>query len=424
MKTRLIFLGIFTVILFLIIGNDLSRKKEETWNCNYGPLEETTIWIAADPHYLSPELTDHGTYFRQIVEHADGKVTEYSEELTETFVEEVITQKPDALILPGDLTFNGALQSHLDLSSKLQRIADAGISVLVLPGNHDLENPMAATFQGSGYKRTDSITAVEFSDLYSVFINQAVLSRDTHSLSYTAELTSGIRVLLVDVNTTDVPGEITNSTLIWVEQQIRDAIQSGVRLLAVSHQNLLQHNSIFSEGYIIKNGTRLLTLYEKYGVLCNLSGHMHIQHIAQSANGFLEIAGSSLAVSPNQYGILTLNGTQADYRTKAVDVSSWAKNQNLTDKTLLNFEQYSHEFFAETTEQKVNIELADPANASQLADFFVKVNTAYFAGRMDTIDWDRALYDQWQRRTSFTAFYLKSIADDTFQNQTLLSFDF
>ena len=68
----------------------------------------------------------------------DGKLTGYTPQLLEAFIDEVIELHPDALVLGGDVTFNGEKQSHIDLSERLRRVQDAGVQVLMMPGNHDL----------------------------------------------------------------------------------------------------------------------------------------------------------------------------------------------------------------------------------------------------------------------------------------------
>ena len=142
MKTRLAFLALTALALACCI---LLNREPGLNVADRGLLEKQTIIVASDLHYLSPALTDHGPYFQYLIENADGKVTAYGEELVEAFVAQVLEKAPDALILSGDLTFNGAEQSHMELATLLRPLKDAGIRVLVLPGNHDLENPMSAT---------------------------------------------------------------------------------------------------------------------------------------------------------------------------------------------------------------------------------------------------------------------------------------
>ena len=62
-----------------------------------GAGEGMTVMVATDLHYLAPELTDHGPFFEQLIGRGDGKVMDYSEELAQAFVAQVIARRPDAL---------------------------------------------------------------------------------------------------------------------------------------------------------------------------------------------------------------------------------------------------------------------------------------------------------------------------------------
>ena len=199
---------------------------------------------------------------------------------------------------------------------------------------------------------------------------------------------------------------------------MRDAADEGAWVIAVSHQNLLAHNPLFTDGFVMDHAGRLLDLYTRYHVICNLSGHIHLQHTATSSEGFSEIVTSSLAVNPNQYGVLRLEGTSAAYYTEPVDVAAWAREQNRQDPALQNFPQTARSFFWDTGYRQAMQALQDDAKKEMLAAFFAEVNTAYFAGRMDTVQWDDALFDAWQARGVFLSLYLSSIADGGFQKQT------
>lgn len=411
----MVFLLMLAVAIIAGITQLVQTPSRDT---DYGPLEPVTLFVATDLHYLSPELTDHGPYFRELIANGDGKAMEHCEEITDTFLEQVIAQKPDALILSGDLTFNGAKLSHAALAEKLLSVKEAGISVLVLPGNHDLENPMAASFQRTGYTLAESIRAEQFDKLYQDFGLGEAIATDTASLSYVAELNPGLRVLMLDVNTVDAPGVLTERTLRWAERQLQDAARQGAYVVAVSHQNLLPHNSLFSFGFVMENTASLLALYEKYGVLCNLSGHMHVQHIARSEEGLPEIATSSLLVFPNQYGVLTLDGTTAKYCTAPV---SGSENEGSDE----GFFDDAHALLRDTSLRRAEEELeGSELEAKSMKRFFADINTAYISGRMDTVSWDDALFQRWKDRRTFLYVYLQSIFDDGFQNHTEYAFSF
>lgn len=283
---------------------------------------------------------------------------------------------------------------------------------------------MAAEFIGEGRRPAKSVTAKEFTEIYRNFGYGEALARDDASLSYVVELAPHLRLLLVDVNTADPPDTVSAQTLSWVEGQLQNAAEHSAWVAAVSHQNLLAHSRLFTEGYVMGNAKRLLELYERYSVACSLSGHIHLQHIAKSTGGLKEIVTSSLAVSPNQYGVLRLEGTAADYLTAPVDVAGWARERGSQDLALLNFPDASRKFFRDTGYRQAMDAVKEAPNAADLAGFFAEVNAAYFAGRMDTVLWDDALFGDWQARDGFLSQYLSSIADGSFENQTAIRFSF
>lgn len=153
--------------------------------------------------------------------------------------------------------------------------------VYVIPGNHDLNSSMAARYSGDGYERVESPTEGEFAQIYADFGYNEAISRDGSSLSYTAQLAPGLRLLMLDVNTRTNPGWALDGTLEWLDDQLAQAAAAGERVIAVSHQNLYAHSSLFVDGYVIGNAGALAESYAEYGVLCNLSGHIHLQHTAR-----------------------------------------------------------------------------------------------------------------------------------------------
>ena len=403
--------ALIAAFLMLLIGCTLLYCGAAA--AHAGPDDSFTVFIATDLHYIASSLTDNGSYFRAVTENADGKYMPGCEVLTDAFVAQVIREKPDALLLSGDLSFNGARDSHLMLAEKLQKIRDAGIPVLVIPGNHDLNYPMAASFHGESFTLVPSIMPEEFSNIYADFGYTDALARDADSLSYMAELTPGLWVLMVDVNTLEAPGILTDGTLAWIREQLELAQSRNVRVIGVSHQTLLAH-SFLSYGIQMGGGDRLLKLYEEYGVLCNLSGHMHIQHIQQADSGFADIAGSALITWPNQYGVLTLRGSLAEYRTEYVRV------ENDPD-----FAVAAQRFRLDTDLRHAHAELDSlgiTESADALSDFYAHINLAYISGRLDLADWSSPQFAEWQSVPSLVAYYLRTLRDDPIQNHIRFSF--
>ena len=385
-------------------------------------LAQPTLMVVTDLHYISPALTDHGAYFTTMIENGDGKLVHYCEALTDAFVRQVIEKQPDCLILSGDLTFNGARKSHEDLAMKLREIDRSGIPVYVLPGNHDLHRYSAASFSGDGYTRVDSITSQEFAEIYHDLGFDEAVFRDPYSLSYIAEPVPGIRILMLDTNTRSAVGSVTTSTLFWLQDALACAEQDGAKVIAVSHQNLYAHSSLFQKGYVLENADALLRLYDTYGVRANLSGHMHMQHTVTPEGKPPEIATSSLAVSPCQYGVITIGEGLAQYHTERVDVDVWAKQQGKTDENLLSFRQYAADFFTATSLHQSGSEGDEQARAT--AAWLSELNAAYFSGRMDTVDSQSEYAGYLLGSGGFLSQYVSSMLNEELRDHTQLAFPF
>ena len=188
----------YLLMALLTGGEDLALSYDAGTKTISAASEEgpqTHLMVASDLHYLSPSLTDHGSCFTELVRNGDGKVMEYSQELVEAFVDTVLEKKPDALILTGDLTFNGARKSHEDLAEKLGRIEEAGIPVAVLSGNHDLWNKNAASFSGDRVTFEESVSAKEFKEIYFPFGFEEACAQDETSSSYIWEPAAGLRIV-------------------------------------------------------------------------------------------------------------------------------------------------------------------------------------------------------------------------------------
>ena len=272
--------------------------------------EGCRILLASDIHYLSRGLTDFGDGFKYKVEHGDGKVVNYIWEITDAFIEAVKKEDPDLVILSGDLTLNGERDSHLDFAKKLKEIEDAGIPVIVIPGNHDINNTAAAQFTGAQALGTAHIGPDDFAEIYRDFGYDEAVSRDTASLSYVYQIDDYNRALMLDTCQYEpynqVGGMIREETYDWIENQMEDAWDLGMNVIPVGHHNLLDESEVYVEDCTIEHSEQLIDQLDSWDVPLFLSGHLHVQHFMREDEdyGIYEIVTSSLATPPCQYGML------------------------------------------------------------------------------------------------------------------------
>jgi len=378
------------------------------------PPGDYRVVVGTDLHYMAPSLTDHGEIFWHLMEAGDGKVTEYCEEITDAFLEETLALRPEALILTGDLSFNGERESHLALAQKLAALEEAGVPVLVLPGNHDVYRGSCYSYIGDTAERVPSVTAEEFREIYAAFGFDEAIARDDDSLSYTAQLNDSTRVLMLDANTIHDYCGLSEKTLAWIDAQLGAAEEAGQGVLAACHQNLYQH-SMFKAGYILHEAEQLHALLEKHHVPLLLSGHMHIQHI-HTQGEVTEIATSALGMGACQYGVLESKRGTLRYEARRVDVSAWAEARGTADENLLRFAEYAQQRMERQNRVQAQTQLQDrgfsPEEIGPLTDYACALNSAYFAGDLSVIpalDPDGSLLLTWEKSGTFFGAYFATL---------------
>lgn len=391
------------------------------------PAEESVMLMTAnDLHYISPTLTENGELFRIAVDNADGKVSHYSGEIVDAFVDKVTEQRPEALILAGDLTFNGARASHEELVKKLSRIEEAGVDVLVIPGNHDVDSTTAYSFNGEEIAPAEALSSHDFAQLYADLGPDKAISKDEYSFSYVYKTSSSVRVFMIDSNCYG-KGFVSELTLKWLEEELKKAKADKADVITVTHQNIYAHSELLSFGYTLYNASSLEALLVKYKVKCNLSGHIHVQSVQKQK--LTEIATASLTLGSLSYGVISCKGNRLDYEKMSLDVSAWAEKNGLTDPVLLSFNEYAVKYFKDNCRRKVSAAMADSDLSSDgihlLSETFADINFAYFMGDALNASEYRDGIELWRKKgTSFFSSYIDSMTKGIEKSRCKISVKF
>ncbi len=406
------------------------------------PEEGTArIIIATDIHYLARDLTDMQKSYEYTADHGDGKVMKYIWEITDAFIEEVKAEKPDVVILEGDLTYNGEQESHIELAGKLESIEEAGIPVIVIPGNHDINNPEACRFEGESIISTESITPQEFEEIYDEFGYSEAVSRDPASLSYIYQINDKTRALMLDSCQYDpknlVGGMIKDDTYSWIEEQMEEAWNLGMNVIPVAHHNLLDESEVYLQDCTIEHSEQLIDQLESWEVPLFLSGHLHVQHYKRSHDdsGIYEIVTGSLSTPPCLYGILEYGAKGTfNYHTKSLDMKAWAEKTGNTDKNLLNFSAYGKKYLSKVFYNQAQDEFKcfnsfqglTEYQRDMMAKVYAELNTACYEGKVADIR-EKVMakqgYKMWQEEgyPSILSQYLEWITADGARDYNTLS---
>ena len=380
------------------------------------PYEPPALMLASDLHYMSSTTHDDGKAFWSMVEHDDGKIDQYSEEMLDTLVETAIENHPTALALTGDITLNGERINHELLAKKLQKVQDAGIPVVVIPGNHDIQNKNASTYFGDKREKAEYLeSGQDFYDIYHMFGYDQSPNCDEASLSYVYPLDPYHWLLMMDSCIYDdgnhVEGRISDATLGWMETHLRVAKEHGIQVIVLAHHNLLQESRLFTTQCEMENGPEVTALLEKYQVPLYISGHLHVQRIREhvtgpgleeTQDGIHEIVLSPYSFPGNQYGMLSWDlQDNMTFETRKADVAAWAKANGSENPELLNFADWSLQYAKSVIQEQVKqtITMVPDDLKAEMASMYADLYFPYCLG--EAVPWNDAkttkAYTLWQR---------------------------
>jgi len=333
--------------------------------------EQLKIVVASDLHYFLKDYYQDCEWFEESILYGDGKMVTYGDEIIDAFIERIIELKPDLVVLTGDLSFNGEVGSHQGLAKKLLTLKNEGITVAVLPGNHDVDNIFAKGYGKDDYFQVASVNAKEFKEIYKDLGYSQAMTQHKESLSYHISLNDDYDFIMLDStaheltgSSLDVGGYLTESTMFWLKDELEKIHQQGKIPLVALHHNLAVHNDLLNQGYTIKDNEKIAKLLQEYQVPFVLTGHIHCQNIKE-IQGIYDIASSSLLDAPLQYGVIDLNNEKMTYHCESLQISADANT-----------------YFDIVTRHKMGESFSESQEDQSKLETLVLMNRYYFAGTM------------------------------------------
>lgn len=303
-----------------------SAQKAKTWK----------MAVLSDIHVMAPELLqEDGRAFQHYISH-DRKMLKESVALLQTAVDALLAERPDAVLIPGDLTKDGEKASHdLVAQQLLKPLREQGIPVYVIPGNHDVNNPHAVVFDKDSARRTTTVSPEDFAHCYADYGYGQAIARDPHSLSYVVQLHGSTRLLAIDAckyekndydrNTCVTGGRIKPETMAFIRRQAEDAKAHGCRLLTMMHHGLVQHwegqESVMAD-YLVDNWRAQADAFAQLGLNVVFTGHFHAQDIAAWGKGsqtVYDIETGSTVSYPMPYRLINFEEGRMKVSTRYIE---------------------------------------------------------------------------------------------------------
>ena len=286
------------------------------------------IAVISDVHLLSPALITQGAAIDK-ADASDSKMMAMSDEIMTAITDSLIDMRPAVVLLTGDLTYNGERMSHERMAWHLDRLRQHGIQPLVIPGNHDCNNPYARQFDGDKTVPAATVTREEFAQIYSEYGYGEQFSRDTSSLSYCCEPLEGLVIIGIDSNMDELNtltsrgdsvdsyhngGQIKPETLQWVIDQATHARGQGKQVIAMMHHHLVPHfdrEDRLLANYIVKGHAAVARQLSQAGIHVVFTGHLHVTDVAtlhtSEGDSIVEVATGSAICYPFALRLATIN---------------------------------------------------------------------------------------------------------------------
>ena len=347
MKKSFILKLISIVLVFTVIAACLPMMASaKTSSIRFG--------VISDIHYLAPSLKDVGG--EEWEEFVQNKHKEYNllDSLVDNALDGVLRNaaknSETYVLIPGDLTKDGELESHKALAKKLEKFEkDTGISVLVVPGNHDINNSNAVTFENGTKEKAEKTSPEQFREIYknlgfdladSFFVPEE--GNKGGMLSYAVTL-GNYRLIAIDSciysndngatdNEHETSGQLAEGVLEWVVAEAEKAEDNGLTVVGMQHHNLIPHNDIEEATFapfVVNDWLRVADTYADAGMHFIFTGHLHSndtnRYYSDNGEVIYDILSPTVTGFPNYYKIIDFktNGKKTDFEMKSLDIDEY-----------------------------------------------------------------------------------------------------
>ena len=318
--SRLLSLLLAVVLVFTLTVPALAAEKPQDMNLR--------IAVMSDLHYLSPDMIADTEDFEHAF-NSDRKLLKESSSVLHEMLERVRADKPDILLVSGDLTKDGEQECHAALAKQLQQLQQdvPGLKIYVINGNHDIRNYNAKNFNTADGKAVPATRThpEDFKRIYDfVYSDPTVIAtftpaagNEAGSLSYVARPVEGLTVIAMDTcryssdNTSNGDDEHETSGAIsadlekWVIEQTAAAKARGDLVIGLEHHGLVPHFDVeptILPMYLVNGYERIAQEYADAGMSAVFTGHMHAVDIAamttKAGNTFYDIETGSALTYP------------------------------------------------------------------------------------------------------------------------------
>lgn len=282
---------------------------QRIYGSNNEPLK---IQVITDTHYYSRKTGTSGKEYDKMESKSQMVIKDSDLVLKAGFDMLCEDTSTDIVLLSGDTTHNGEIESHKEFIEMLRDLKKRGKRVYVITATHDFRD--GGVTDGFVGDEKIKVPAVEdrhdLWDMYYEFGPNEAISVHKESMSYVVQLAPGYRLFALNDDTNYKPdGErgsgFSDDCMSWIMEQLKDAQENDQYVIAMTHHPMIAPSpfyAIIGKGDMQRNHETTREIFADAGLHCMLSGHTHIHNISsvttKKGNVFYDIATGAMIGCP------------------------------------------------------------------------------------------------------------------------------
>ena len=282
-----------------------------------------TLTVVSDIHYYSKKTGTSGKAYEAANAKSQKLLADCPEVLEAAFRQIAKDDRSDIVLVSGDTTNNGEVESHRECIALLNTLKEAGKRVYVITATHDYQDSGETDgYVGDEKVKAPALHREELWELYRPFGPDEAIAVHRESMSYIVQLAEGYRLFALndDSNGAGKSG-FSEECFAWIAEQARKAREEGQFIIAMTHHPMLSPSpfySIIGAGDMMGGHEKRVQQCADLGIQFMLTGHSHIQDvsyaISEAGNIFYDLSTPALCGYPGTIRMLTLDPAVGEVR--------------------------------------------------------------------------------------------------------------
>ena len=326
--------------------------------------EPLKIQFITDLHYYSRKNGTEGKAYKNAESKSQTVIKDTDLVIKAGFDILCEDTETDIIVLSGDTTKDGELNSHEEFIEMLRGLKKRGKRVYVITATHDYKKGgIAKGFDGDNVTEVPAVgDRSDLWDMYYEFGPNEAISYHRQSMSYVVQLAPGYRLFALndDYNLKE-NGEggsgYSDDCKKWIMEQLEDAHKNDQFVIAMTHHPMISPSpfySIIGKGDMQKNHEVTREIFADNGLCCMLTGHTHVHDISyittEKGNRFYDISCGAMIGCPP-----VMRNVTFDPKNQKIDVETIRiKEVPGLDTSGKPFDEYMKDFFLGMISDVVN----------------------------------------------------------------------